>query len=65
MPLRRSVKNGQKREECARAGSLKYMQFPEGISNENTKKEKCARYPDESKEKVERFLYDRYIHGSD
>ncbi len=43
-------------EDDAVAGTLKYMQFPKSIGNENSKEEKCASYPDESKEEIERLF---------
>jgi hypothetical protein len=46
-----------KLEDDAIVGSLKYMQFPESIGNENTKKEERAGYPDESKEEIECLFY--------
>jgi len=52
MPLRRSVENGQTGRKC-RSGSLKYMQFPESMGNEDTEQEDRAGYPDESKEEIE------------
>jgi hypothetical protein len=54
-----------KLEEDAVVGSLKYMQFPKSIGNENTKEEECAGYPDESKEEIECLFYGRYVRSSD
>lgn len=54
-----------KQVEDAGAGSLKYMQFPESVGNEDTKQEECAGYPDESKEEIECFFYGWHVNGSD
>jgi hypothetical protein len=54
-----------KLEDDAVVGSLKYMQFPKSIGNENSKEEECAGYSDESKEEIECLFKGRYVRGSD
>jgi hypothetical protein len=54
-----------KLEDDAVVGSLKYMQFPKSIGNENSKEEESTGYPDESKQEIERLFEGRHVRGSD